>query len=168
MKRFIITFGYRISLIFFILMFITVWCSQIFIVGKIPEIVSFLFWLSAGFLGGCYWGMIVIKDLMDKKWFIHSHSNPNVSIFLVSCPLFLKIIKQMFLSIVDILINMVGSWFIIQTQEQPDIVEAWLKPFLFGCGLMVVGSVLFIFKASIWIDFYILKPSPANLTLHFQ
>ena len=55
----------------------------------------------------------------------------------------------MFLSIVDILINMVGSWFIIQTQEQPDIVEAWLKPFLFGCGLMVVGSVLFIFKASI-------------------
>ena len=53
----------------------------------------------------------------------------------------------MVLSIVGILINMVGSWFIIQTQEQPDIVEVWLKPFLFGCGLLVVGSVLFIFNA---------------------
>ena len=67
MKRFIISYGYRISHVFFIVMFITVWCCQIFIVGKIPEILSFLFWLSVGFLGGCYWGMLVIKDSIAKK-----------------------------------------------------------------------------------------------------
>ena len=55
----------------------------------------------------------------------------------------------MFLSILGASLNMIGSRLILFSQEQPDIVEAWLKPFLYGCGLMVIGSVLFIFNARI-------------------
>ena len=47
----------------------------------------------------------------------------------------------MFLSIVGIFIKMVGSLFMIQTQEQLDIMKFWLKPFLSAFRISTAGNI---------------------------
>ncbi len=66
-KDFIFVQVYNISGVFFIIMLLLICLYHFFLSGKIPNVVTYLFWLSSGMYVGCFWGVEAMRYLRKKK-----------------------------------------------------------------------------------------------------